>query len=279
MATQLMIYETAVPVSPQRHGGWSVKTGKDYSFARHLNSIPLIAAEFARAAAEYPIVFAGAEDEVLPAVVLGARDRENLYLSSDGAWQAKYIPAFIRRYPFVFASTDDGTRFTLCIDEQFSGCNQDGRGERLFDADGEQTQYLGTVLEFLKHYQVQFQRSRAFCAKLKDLELLEPMRAQFKFPSGEEGSLGGFMAVSRERLKALSDEQLVELMRSDELELVYLHLQSMHNFSMMVERRQAPAVHATETAPAVAESTDPDAPEPEAAIEAEDEARGETGLH
>jgi len=279
MTKQLLIYETAVPVNPQRHGSWSVKAGKEYSFARQLNSIPLIAAEFSQAAAEYPIVFAGTGDEVLPAVVLGARDRENLYLSEDGSWQARYVPAFIRRYPFVFASTDDGTRLTLCIDEQFSGCNQQGRGERLFDADGEQTQYLGTVLEFLKQYQVQFQRTKAFCAKLKSLDLFEPMHAQFKFPSGERGSLGGFMAISRERLKSLDDEQLAGMARSDELELVYLHLQSMNNFSRMVERKQESVNDAGETAPEIPASAEADAVESDSIDTVSTDAESDHGLH
>ena len=50
---------------------------------------------------------------------------------------------------------------------------QKGLGERLFDSEGEQTQYLGGVLEFLKAYQVQFQRTEALCRKLNELELQE----------------------------------------------------------------------------------------------------------
>lgn len=59
------------------------------------------------------------------------------------------MPAFLRRYPFVFSSNDDASTFTLCIDEEFDGLNQDGRGERLFDSEGERTQYLQNVLGFL----------------------------------------------------------------------------------------------------------------------------------
>jgi hypothetical protein len=43
-----------------------------------------------------------------------------------GGWQAKYIPAFLRRYPFVFSSNDDGNNFVLRIDEGFPGFNQPG---------------------------------------------------------------------------------------------------------------------------------------------------------
>jgi hypothetical protein len=236
MTKQLLIYERAVPVSKERHKDLSVKTGADYRFAGEVNSLPLMAIEFRNAAVEYPVVFAGTEDSVMPAVILGVRDKENLYLKKDGTWEARYIPAFVRRYPFVFSGSDDGKTFTLCIDETFSGCNKEGRGERLFDAAGEQSQYLGSILTFLKDYQAHFQRTQAFCKKVQDLDLLEPMRAQITLNTGEQMALQGFMAISRERLKKLTGDQLADLARTDELELFYLHMQSMMNFRAMIDR-------------------------------------------
>ena len=108
MTTQMLIYETAFPVSSRRHGQWSVEPSGDYAFSAKVNSVPLMAVEFPPAAAEYAIVFAGNEDGIMPVVILGMRGNQNVYLSPQGSWQAKYIPAFIRRYPFVFSSSEDG---------------------------------------------------------------------------------------------------------------------------------------------------------------------------
>ena len=87
MATQLLLYGHAVPVSEQRHRDWSIKTGNDFSFARSVNSVPLMAAEFINASAEYAVVFAGSEDAVMPAVILGVRDQQNLYLNGDASFR------------------------------------------------------------------------------------------------------------------------------------------------------------------------------------------------
>lgn len=236
MSTQLLMYEKAAPVTNQRHRDWSVKKGADCSFAKHVNAVPLTAVEFGAASAEYAIVFTGTAEAIMPAVILGMRDRQNLFLNEDGSWRAKYLPAFIRRYPFVFATDDGGKRFTLCLDEAFSGCNQSGLGERLFDAEGTRTQYLEGVLNFLQQYQGQFQLTQAFCKKLRELDLLEPMQAQITRPTGEKIALAGFMAVNRDRLKKLSGEKLAELMQTNELELIYLHLQSIRNISVMADR-------------------------------------------
>ena len=188
-----MIYETAVPVSHTRHGNWYLEVGTDYAFCRSVNSVPLMAAEFASAALEYAVVFGGTGDAVMPLAVLGLRPDENLYVTNQGGWQARYIPAFVRRYPFVFSSRDEGKTFTLCIDEAFPGFNQGGRGERLFGEDGKPTPYVENVLKFLQQYQLEFQRTQGFCKKLKDLNLLEPMQAQINLGSGERMALGGIL--------------------------------------------------------------------------------------
>jgi hypothetical protein len=236
MATQLLIYETAVPVSSKRHGDCSVAIGTNFTFSKSVNSVPLMAVEFPQAAAEYAVVFAGTREAVMPAVILGVRSSENLYLAEEGTWEAKYIPAFVRRYPFVFSSSDDGKTFTLCVDEAFPGFNREGRGQRLFADDGKPTPYVENVLKFNQEYRTQFLRTQAFCKKVVELQLLEPMQAQIALESGERMSLGGFMAVNRNKLKALPGETLAELAKTDELELLYLHLQSMRNFTGLKDR-------------------------------------------
>lgn len=236
MATQQLFYRTAVPVSVARHRDWSVKSGEAYRFAADVNSVPVTAVEFAQAAAEFPVVFAGTEQSVFPAVILGVRENQNLWVDGDGKWRGKYVPAFIRRYPFVFSQDAEGKTFTLHLDETYEGANQSGRGERLFDAEGSQTQYLRTVLGFLQDYQQRFRRTQAYCQRLLDLKLLQPMQAQFTLDGGEQRSLSGFMVVDRARLKALPADVVADMMAKDELECTFLHLASLRHFQDMLER-------------------------------------------
>ncbi len=255
VATQQLFYRTAVPVTVARHRDWSVKTGDTYAFAAEVNSVPVTAVEFAQAAAEYPVVFAGDGTTVFPAAILGARENENLFVGPDGRWLGRYVPAFVRRYPFVFSQDEAGQTFTLHIDETFSGCNQANRGERLFDADGAQTQYLRTVLGFLQDYQARFRRTQAYCARLLELKLLEPMQAQFTLPGGEQRSLSGFMVVDRARLKALPQPVLADMMARDELECTFLHLASLRHFQDMLDRARPAATAEAPAAPALADAS------------------------
>lgn len=233
--TQVLFYESVVPVSSQAHRDLCIER-KDFGFAAKVNSVPLTAIEIPFAAREYTIVFAGNEQNVTPVVVLGVSEAQNAYLDENLAWKANYIPAFVRRYPFVFSQNEEGTQFTLCIDESWAGCNREGRGQRLFDEEGKQTPYLDTMLKFLSDYQQQFMRTQAYAKKLQELNLLEPMQAQITLPTGEKRSLGGFLGATRNRIKSLTSEKLAELAKTDELELTYLQIASLNNLGEVLNR-------------------------------------------
>jgi hypothetical protein len=236
MGKHLLFYERAVPLSRQRHRNWSLEARRNYAFAGRTNSVPLTVAEFSAAFSEYAIVFAGSDDALQPVVILGLDGNENLFLDREQHWNARYIPAFVRRYPFVFWPTGEDRRLLLCIDEDYAGWNEEGRGQRLLDAHGEPTEFMNRMLGFIENYQRQDELTRRFCRRLQDLELLEPMAARFRLPSGEAAQMKGFLAVDRDRLKALPGATLAELAKSNELELLYLHLQSLRNFAGILSR-------------------------------------------
>lgn len=235
MAKQLLIYERVVPVSSDVHRNTSIKKSDDYSFAAKLNSVPLLAAEFLTAAQDYPIVFATSDNSVFPAVLLGFEDGKSLCVGADGSWTGGYIPAFLRRYPFVFAEGLEGEagKFTLCIDETYPGINTEGRGERIFDADGNRTQFLNTNLSFVTQFQAQFARTKDFGTRLANLGLLEPAQANYTTADGRTGSLSGFSTIVRDRLKAIPEKTLQTMFASDELELCFAHLHSLQNINRL----------------------------------------------
>ena len=55
-------------------------------------------------------------------------------------------------------------------------------------------------------------------------------------PSGEKQVLNGFLGVTRNRLRTLGGDALTTLAKTDELELLYLHLYSMRNFNDVKDR-------------------------------------------
>jgi len=251
MAKQLLIYESAVPITLARHGKTSFAASDDYAFSSLVSAVPLLAVEIAEAAQEYAVVFVAIGEEVMPVAILGIQPEQNLYLTPTSGWQAKYVPSFVRRYPFIFSSSEDRQTLTLCIDETHPGFNTDGRGQRLFGDDGKPTAYVERVLEFLKAYQAKFEYTKAFCKRLKDSNLLEPLQAEVTTPTGEKVRLGDFLGVTRGRLHTLPTEALAALVKSDELEMIYLHIHSLRNFNAVKDRY----LEALAAKPAVEEAT------------------------
>lgn len=237
MNKQLLIYERAAPISAEKHRDVSVRSGTSWAFAAHLNSVPVLVAEMEAASAEMPIVFAGEGEALSPVALLGLRVDENLFVGPDGGWTGSYIPAFLRRYPFVFAGTgENGQTLTLCIDEASDGVNTEGRGERLFDSEGNRTQYLTKMLQFSSDYQTQHALTGAFCKELLTLNLLEPAVATVTLGSGQTQTVTGFQRVNRARLNALEDAEVTRLFRSGMLALIYCHIASLGHVSHLAAK-------------------------------------------
>lgn len=237
MSNSMLFYKNVAALNKQRHAKWAITGSERFDFAKNINSVPLSAVEFPSASQEFAIVFAKNKEGIMPIAIMGVRSGENVFVNAAGDWQANYIPAFVRRYPFIFSTADEGKTLTLCLDEDFPGCNPEGeKGERLFTDAGENTPYLEKVVAFLREYQNHLQRTQIFCKHLEELDILEPMGAQFKTPDGQDGSLSGFMVVNRDKLKKIPAETLAQMAQTDELEMIYLHLNSMQNIREAIKR-------------------------------------------
>lgn len=230
-----LFYKKLVPLNRELHQDLYVKPEAGFDFARQTNSVFVAAVELPQAALEYPVVFAGAPNgDILPLALLGVRNNQNLYVGEDGAWKARYVPAYVRRYPFILASDEAGSQFTVCIDESYPGFNTKKQGERLITEKGEDGPLLKHSLDFLKDYQAHIARTTEFCETLKSLNILEPIQANVELKSGEKFALSGLRCVNRGKLKALPEAQIQMLLKKDYLELIYLHMASLNNIHKLL---------------------------------------------
>lgn len=236
---QLLIYQEPVPLHRTAHRDLRIQaTPNDFGFANDVNSIPLATSEFARAARDYPIVFAGNDAQaVLPAALVGLRAGENLMVDTDGQWRLEtYVPAFLRRYPFVLAEKPAPAEdFTVCLDVAFPGLGAD-TGEPLFDEQGADTPLLANALQFLGEYQEHTKRTQAFVAQLRELDLLVPKVIKVEPLAEPAFSLQGFFVVDEQRLRELKAKPLQQLLRSGDLGWIYVHLMSLVNVERLTAR-------------------------------------------
>lgn len=231
------MYETIKQITPRAHGDMYLYHDGTYGFCKSVRAMPVLISEFVKAAHEYVIIFAPSDEgKFLPALLLGAKEEHNLYVDEQGRWIGKYLPAFARRYPFVFSHDVNKQTYTLCIDEAYPGLNRDGTGESFFNDKDERTPYLEKILDFMKTYQGHQKQTDTFGRMLTDLDLLEDIH--MRVPDGEGGQhvLTGMKSVSRDRLKAMAPDLLADLQKKDYLEMIYLHLFSMRNVNDLARR-------------------------------------------
>ncbi|MEO5339937.1 MAG: SapC family protein [Magnetococcus sp. MYC-9] len=232
---QLLFYEKPVALNREQHRAWRMDPACfTLSFARHTNSVIVTGAEFIHLAKEYPVVFARTGERITPLALLGLRNDENLFVDTTGQWDARYVPAFVRRYPFVLADEGSG-RLTVCIDEGFAGFNT-ATGTPLFDEVGEQSPLLGKAIDFLKEFQGQHQRTELFVNRLQEMELLSEWTAQVEVANMGKIAMAGLQVVDEKKLLGLDQERTLTLFRSGELGWVYAHLLSLSNLGRLAER-------------------------------------------
>lgn len=250
----LLFYDKPVALNSKTHLNLRIKPTEDgLKFSAKTNSVLLAGVEFPEACKHFPIVFAKVADEqVLPIALLGFRDLENLFVDAGGRWKGEYVPAYIRRYPFVLAKGDENGKMTVCIDESYPGFGAD-EGQLLFDASGESTDHLKGVVAFLQDFQLQLERTDIFLRTLRDLDLLTDVAANVNLRGGERYSLAGLRMVDEHKLLALPDEKVIRLFRSGELAWIYSHLFSLGNFSRLLGK--AAVADPTEKNPASGKTT------------------------
>lgn len=235
---QPIFYKNVVPLSKEKHSELFMESVEGFGFANDTNSIYIAAVEFPQAAREYPVVF-GKDPKgiVFPVALLGLKQNQNLFVDDKDKWNASYIPAYARRYPFILARGSSAEQqYTVCIDESFSGFNTAKEGQPLFNEQGEQTELLTKAVGFLQDYQSHVELTSLFCDNLVKLDLLEPMTANIEMRSGEKLSVGGFLCVSRDKLKAQEPGKLADLVKTDQMELIYSHLHSLKNVNALMEK-------------------------------------------
>lgn len=232
-----MFYKKPIAIHRETHRDLRLKLqASGFSYAASTNSIPLAAVEFANACHDYPIVFVTDDkDGGMPVALTGLRENENLFVSAEGKWEDAYIPAFVRRYPFVLQGDEGDKELGVLIDAEADGYGaQDG--ERLFSEDGTDTTMLTGMLQLLNDYRAYTHQTSIFVKQLRKLDLLIPRVVNAVTQQGAGITMDGFSVVDETRLNALNDADLLALARSGQLAGIYAHMISLANIQPLLNR-------------------------------------------
>lgn len=233
----VLFYSKPEPLAPELHGKLGVKRmDGPFKFAKAGHAIPLTVGEFPVAAVTGPIIFVG--DEKLPLSVMGLNAGENMFVRPDGSFEpGVYIPAYVRRYPFVYANDDQNQQMVLCVDRNAEFIVEGG--DLPFFENGQPSEYTKSCLEFCNNFEQERQRTMSFVQLLKDLDLFELKTASYTPPLpngtlGEPQKIAEYFGVSEEKLLKLDAEKFLMLRDNGALAQIYAHLLSLVGWDRLI---------------------------------------------
>lgn len=244
-----LFYGKPQPLMPVIHDDVRLTSG-NFTFAAETNAVPVTIVEFAQAMRFYPIVFA--EGGNFPIAVLGL-SAGNRFVS-EGRWAERhYVPAYVRRYPFVFAEAGE-QGFALALDVASDRIAHGGdEGEALF-IDGKPSPLTEGALAFCREFHQAHLKTQAFVEALAAKELLVEQQADAKLASGEARRLAGFRVIDREKFGHLPDDVILDWHRKGWLALVLFHMASLDRFTELLAAEGTGAPSLADTAATLAQS-------------------------
>ncbi|MBR9826023.1 MAG: SapC family protein [Alphaproteobacteria bacterium] len=204
---------------------------KDWHF------VPAVAGEFAIASGSFPIVFLG--DRKLPVIVMGLRAGNNVFVQADGQFDGDhYVPAYVRRYPFVSANNPGQDNATVCVDVDAEFVTSDSPEVPFFDESGEPTDYTKQAIEYVSAFDNDARITEAFVQRVLDLDLLEKKDVKVANPNDPENpvTVADYWGVSQEKLSALPADKLEEMNKNGDLGAIYAHMISLQRWERVLRR-------------------------------------------
>lgn len=231
-----LLYKKPRPLHLQEHAGLCLKQPPNFAFASGTIAVPVLVGEFLTAAQDYPIVF-GPGNPAVPVIFMGLRQGENYFIQPDGSWlPGAYIPAYLRRYPFLLVESPAARRRVLFVDEAAPMLSRDG-GTPLI-ADGKLTETANAALKFSEAYAVDQENTRQFAEAIAEHDLLETRNITLALPKGKI-TLQDVRVISPRKFEELPDSVYLEWRKKRWLFPAYAHFQSGLNWQRLVMRAAA----------------------------------------
>jgi SapC len=223
-----LFFNDLVPLSSVEHAKWKAKPSETAPFLAKHHAIPLTVDEFASAQRYYPIIFSAGENPV-PLALMGLNEGVNTFVDDSGKLiNEVYVPAYVRRYPFLLAKLrEDTDELSLCFDPTADAIGDFKKGDALFE-DGKPTAAVQGILQFCEQFEQAGQRTSAFMKELIDSKLLMDGEVSIQ-PEGAEQPFiyRGFQMIDENKLRDLRGDALRKMMQSGLLPLVHAHLFSL----------------------------------------------------
>jgi len=234
-----LFYKDLMPLNSRDHGTWRARTMDSAPWLKGQHAIPLTVEEFPQAQRHFPIIFASGESPV-PLALMGLNEGVNVFVNDEGKFdQPVYLPAYIRRYPFLLAKlTPDTQDLSLCFDPTCDIVGDFSEGELLFD-DNQPSQATQNALNFCESFEQAGQKTSAFIEELQKHELLMDGEVAIQQEGFEQPFIyRGFQMINQEKLGEMRGDVLRTWNQNGMLPIIHAHIFSLELMRDIFARQQ-----------------------------------------
>jgi hypothetical protein len=244
-----LFYNDLAPLNSRDHGTWRARSVDKAPWVAGQHAVPITTDEFALAHRDFPIVFSGGEQSV-PLVLMGLNEGVNTFFDDEGTMTTPaYVPAYIRRYPFLLARlSPNSEEMSLCFDPSSGLVGEGEEGNALFDGD-QPSEHTKGLLQFCQNFEEAGARTQSFMEELKKADLLMDGELAIQ-RAGEPDKpflYRGFKMVNQDKLRELHGDKLRTWNQNGMLPLIYAHLFSLDLmriiFAKQAEQGKGPAAN------------------------------------
>ena len=226
-----LLYQDLQPLSSNAHANFKARATDRALYLTQTHAVPITIDEFVSAQRHFPIVFSSG-DMPVPLALMGLNEGVNVFVDEEGKLLGDtYVPAYLRRYPFMLARTrPDVDELSLCFDPRSGLVGEFDEGTALFE-DGQPSQATQAVLKFCEEFELSAQRTGSFVKELQESGLLIDGEASVQSPGSEQPFIyRGFNMVAEEKLRELRGDELRKMNQNGMLPLIFAHLFSLSLF-------------------------------------------------
>lgn len=223
-----IFYQDLQPLSSVDHAAFRARALDKAPFLVGQHAVPLTSDEFISASRHFPIVFS-AGDNPVPLALMGLNEGVNVFVDDEGKLiNPVYVPAYIRRYPFLLAKLRrDSDEMSLCFDPTSNAVGDFADGDALF-VDGQPSEHTNAILGFCEQFEQAGQRTGQFMEELIKSGLLMDGEVSIDVQDAQQPFVyRGFKMVDEAKLRELRGDVLRKMTQNGMLALIFAHLFSL----------------------------------------------------